>query len=80
MRTASQNLFYFSGQTAKPSPSTLLRSNWLVWVVSLLYGHFYDFKRKSVRSTARSVTIGLSPCEVKSDPLDAGRRVQNHDI
>ena len=62
MRTASQNLFYFSGQTAESSPWLRARQNGgngLDREVAL-YDHF------RVRSTARSVTIGGSPAEVKS--------------
>ena len=62
MRTALQNLFYFSGQTAKSSPWLRARQNGGNGLDRevMLYDHF------RVRSTARSVTIGGSPAEVKS--------------
>ena len=62
MRTASQNLFYFSGQTAKSSPWLRARQNGGNGLDRevMLYDHF------RVRSTARSVTIGGSPIQVKS--------------
>ena len=62
MRTASQNLFYFSGQTAKSSPWLRARQNGGNGLDRevMLYDHF------RVRSTARSVTIGASPWQVKS--------------
>ena len=62
MRTASRNFFHFSGQTAKSSPWLRARQNGGngLNLEEMLYVHF------RVRSTARSVTIGLSPIQVKS--------------
>jgi len=62
MRTALQDLSRFSGQTAKSSPSLLARQNGGngLDLEEMLYDHF------RVRSTARSVTIGGSPIQVKS--------------
>ena len=62
MRTALRNLFHFSGQTAKSSPWLRARQNGGngLNLEEMLYDHF------RVRSTARSVTIGVSPIEVKS--------------
>ena len=62
MRTALQDLSRFSGQTAKSSPWLRARQNGGngLNLEEMLYDHF------RVRSTARSVTIGGSPIQVKS--------------